>query len=311
MIHVLTHGNCYDGFGAYWSARRYLEQKEIKDVKYNTAVYGGKLENPKDSLVVFIDFCPEDKKLLNELQQNNLVIILDHHVTAQENLKDATKLDFNFDEVLNKFKAGEKGLYCLFDMDQSGAGIAYRYFFQTDVVPNMIRLIEDRDTWKFKYKESKDFHSYLLSKPFDYDVWTKVFEDSSDKEKFSAIIKAGEALTEYSDQIVSKICALASVQTVAGLEVGFVNTTSHWAEVGEFMVQKKNLDYSIAFTIDFSLGMIKGSIRRPTGLDCTKLAEHFGGGGHKGAAGFSVSISKGIQNTIYEIEEWIANNKDL
>ncbi len=311
MIYINTHGQCYDGFGAYWSARRYLEQKGLTDVKYNTAVYGGKLETPKDSLVVFIDFCPEDKNLLNELQKNNLVIILDHHVTAQKNLEGAAKLDFDFDGVLAKYEAGEKGLYCLFDMEQSGAGIAYRYFFQTDVVPNMIKLIEDRDIWEFKYKESKDFHSYLLSKPFDYDVWTQVFEDSSNKEKFLAIIEAGKALTEYSEQIVSKICALASVQTIAGLEVGFVNTTSHWAEVGEYMIQKKKLDYSIAFTIDFSLGKIKGSVRRPEGLDCTKLAEHFQGGGHAGASGFSISISMGVQNLMYEIEEWIANNKDL
>ncbi len=304
----MTHGQCYDGFGAYWSARRYLEQKEIRDVKYSTAVYGGKLETPKDSLVVFIDFCPEDKALLSELSKNNLVIILDHHVTAQKNLEGAAKLDFNFDQVLSKFESGEKGLYCLFDMEQSGAGIAYRYFFQTDIVPNMIRLIEDRDIWEFKYKESKDFHSYLLSKPFDYGVWTTVFEESSDKEKFKEIIIKGKALSEYSEQVVEKICALASVQTINGMEVGFVNTTSHWAEVGEYMIQKKNLDYSIAFTVDFTLGKIKLSIRRPEGLDCTLLAGHFDGGGHAGAAGASVSISKGIQNTIHEIEEWLTEN---
>ena len=195
-------------------------------------------------------------------------------------------------------------------MDQSGAGIAYRYFFETEEVPTMIKLIEDRDLWKFKYKESKDFHSYLLSKPFDCDVYTKIFEESSNEETLKDIIKKGEALSEYSAEVVKKICDLASFQYINGRKCGFVNTTSHWAEVGEYMIEHFGLDYSIAFTVDFKLGAIKGSIRRPKGLDCTILAEHFGGGGHKGAAGFSVSISKGIEEVMYDIDAFIYDNRD-
>lgn len=308
-INVYYHGNCYDGMGAFWSAKRYLDMNGFNAV-FKTAVYGGKIDLPKDSLVVFIDFCPSLDEI-NTLSESNLVIVLDHHVTAREHLQGIKKLDFSFEEVCARYGSGERGVYCLFDMNQSGAGIAYRYFFQTEIVPNMIKLIEDRDIWKFKYKESKDFHSYLLSKPFDYDVYTKIFEDSSDIEKFKDIIKKGEALTEYSKELVKKICDLASFQTINGLKVGFVNTTSHWAEIGEYMIENFKLDYSVAFTVDFKLGQIKGSIRRPKGLDCTKLAEHFGGGGHSGAAGFSVSISKGIQNVMHEIEEWVSSNKDL
>lgn len=307
MISVYFHGNCYDGMGAFWSAKRFMEQNNY-DAEFKTAVYGGSFGFPKDKLVVFIDYCPTLEQL-KELEKDNLVVILDHHDTAERHLVGVPKLEIPFNEVYSKHEAGEKGTYCLFDMNQSGAGIAYRYFFQTDVIPNMIKLIEDRDTWKFKYKETKDFHSYLLSKPFDYDVYTKIFEDSSDLKIFKEIIKKGEALTEYSVEVVKKICDLATFRMINGYKCGFVNTTSHWAEVGEYMVEHLGADYSVAFTLDFKLGLIKGSIRRPKGLNCTPLAEHFGGGGHPGAAGFSAAMSRSIEQLTNDIEDYINKEK--
>lgn len=306
MINAYYHSNCYDGYGAYWALRTYLQLNNLK-AEYYPVTYGNKIEVPKNSLCIFSDFCPDSEEVLKEFSDNNLVIILDHHKTAEDKLLNKPKLDFSFNTVLDKYNKGEKGLYCLFDMNQSGAGITYRYMFNNSDVPNMIKLIEDRDLWKFAYSESKYFHAYLTSKPFDYDTYNNILNDSSTREGLLKIIESGKSLVEYSDSLVSKICEPIIIKEVNGKRVGIVNVTSHWAEAGEYSVNKYKLDYYVSLTLNFKDNLIKGSVRRPNGLSTIPLAERFKGGGHKGASGFALPMSYGIEKLMEEIFEFVAN----
>jgi nanoRNase/pAp phosphatase (c-di-AMP/oligoRNAs hydrolase) len=70
-----------------------------------------------------------------------------------------------------------------------------------------------------------------------------------------------------------------------GVKYAFFNTTSHWAEVGEYAVEKLGVDYSFAITVNMKDKQIKGSIRAAKGANCLPLATALGGGGHPGAAG--------------------------
>lgn len=315
MINVVYHANCYDGFGSMWSAKRALDYMQ-RDVTYSARAHGEDEEQVKNKIIVFVDFCPK-RPVLNLLGKDNLVLVLDHHISAQEDVlgirKDGSKIegveplpkmDRDFTDYLEDFESGLRGVYCTFDMNKSGAGITYRYFHKTDRLNQMIKFIEDRDIWKFEFGEAtKAFHAYLLSQPFDYDVWTQLAEESEDHDKLEEIINSGKGILKYCDQLVKNIVEPAKYYEVNGKKYAIFNTTSHWAEVGEEVYNNSDVDYSIALTIDYSKNQIRGSVRSRPDVDCLPIAKHFGGGGHSQACGFQLPLTTSPAEIIEKIDE--------
>jgi nanoRNase/pAp phosphatase (c-di-AMP/oligoRNAs hydrolase) len=291
---VNWHGNCYDGFGAMWSAKQAFDtmgDPNLANAEYIPSFYGKDKTDFKDQLVIYVDYCPK-RNVIDALSKDNLVLVIDHHATAQENLKGLPEIDTNFQDYYTQFKQGLRGAYAKFDMTKSGAGLAYRYFHDTDRLPNLIKFVEDRDLWKFKYGDNtKAFHAYLLSQPFEYEKWTKVSEAAEDHTGLDAIIKKGNSVLEYCHQLVANIVEPAQVYEVNGVKYALFCTSSHWAEVGEYACEKLDLDYSIALTIDFKQNQTRGSIRPKKGTNCLPLANSLGGGGHAGAAGFQMPLN--------------------
>lgn len=302
VINVLYHSNCYDGFGAMWATRRFLEQEyPHRDIRYQPAEYGVDYTF-ENSMVIYVDFCPK-RGTIERISRDNLVLILDHHKTAQADTLGLPTIDRKFSSYLKMLDEGNRGVFCKFDMDQSGAGISYRYFHD-DNIPPLIKYIEDRDLWRFRYPDTRAFHNYLLSRRFDYSEWNDIHERSVSG-GIDAILGQGNQILEYNKQLVANICKNASIHQTSLYKYGYINTNSHWSEVGEYMLEHFNLDVSIGLTIDFKLGLIKGSIRsRPT-IDITPLAQKFGGGGHKNACGFTVAISRGLVTLMNDIEDFM------
>jgi nanoRNase/pAp phosphatase (c-di-AMP/oligoRNAs hydrolase) len=261
------------------------------------------VQTSKTKMIIYVDYCPK-RHIIDALAKDNLILIIDHHETAQEAIQGIKKgkkvegieplpeIDTDFQDYYTQFTQGLRGVYAKFDMTKSGAGLAYRYFHNTDRLPNMIKFVEDRDLWKFKYGDNtKAFHAYLLSQPFEYSKWTKVSEAAEDHDGLDAIIKKGNSVLEYCNQLVANIVEPAMVYEVNGVKYALFCTSSHWAEVGEFACEKYDLDYSIALTIDFKQNQTRGSIRPKKGTDCLPLASFLGGGGHAGAAGFQMPLN--------------------
>ena len=84
------------------------------------------------------------------------VIVLDHHITALNNLA-------GLDQEL-------KNLTLHLDMNQSGAMLAWRYFHNVPA-PRLIECVQDRDLWQWQLAESYDLNTGLMSYPFDFNQW--------------------------------------------------------------------------------------------------------------------------------------------
>jgi uncharacterized protein len=311
MIIVNWHHGCYDGFGSMWSAKRALDvmgHPDFANAEYVASSYGNDRTDYQDKLLVYVDYCPK-LGVIEELAKNNLVLVLDHHKTAKAELDGIPKIDANFEEYHTRFIQGHRGAYALFDMNRSGAGITYDYFNQgSEKRPNMIKFIEDRDLWAFRFGDkTKAFHAYLLSQPFDYNEWTKIFEQAESHEGLERIINKGMAVLEYGNQLVKNIVDTATVHEAGNTKYAFFNTTSHWAEVGEYAVHTLGVDYSVSLTFDSKKNQIRGSVRGKKGKDCTKIAGFFQGGGHAGAAGFQVPISESPMTIKNRIDTYFEN----
>jgi oligoribonuclease NrnB/cAMP/cGMP phosphodiesterase (DHH superfamily) len=75
-------------------------------------------------MVYILDFSYDEETLRN-LYKKVEVVVLDHHKTAEKDLKDLS--------------------FAKFDMNKSGAMMAWEYFHPEKEVPLMIRYIQDRD----------------------------------------------------------------------------------------------------------------------------------------------------------------------
>jgi len=119
---VIYHHPCMDGMGAAFAA----EYGCYQELTYWKASYGG--DPPwdliTDKYVLLVDFSYKRDVLLEMKQKAKRLIILDHHKSAEVDLE------------------GIEGAF--FDMNQSGATMAWRYFHDTPI-PLFLRYIQDHD----------------------------------------------------------------------------------------------------------------------------------------------------------------------
>ena len=257
---ILYHSNCYDGFGAAFAAWKYFgTTAEYRPVGYNKPI-------PVDAHsfrhVYIVDFSYPREELIR-LADSTRVVVLDHHKTAEENLRG---LD-------------HPNLEIVFDMNRSGAGITWDYFHDT-LRPLLIDHIQDRDLWKFQMEGSKEVHAALVSYPFDFKL-----RDTFEVEKLKT---EGVALLRMYAQLVEKICQKPWFANIGGYDVPVVNTTVAWSEVGEFLLKKyPDAPFVASFTEFEDITM--WSLRSKEEFDVSAIAKQFGGGGHKNAAGFKIA----------------------
>lgn len=155
--------------------------------------------------------------------------------------------------------------------------------------PAAVTYIGDKDLWKFDYLETKAFNAgfSLMVKTPDNSLWEELlgseYEDTVNK-----MIALGELLLEAQNHKLQKAFDRGVDCTFHNLKARLVNTTGNISELGEFIYKKPEYDIAIMWQaveemVVFSLRSDSGNPESP---DCAKIAQQYGGGGHKNAAGF-------------------------
>jgi hypothetical protein len=117
-----------DGFGAAYSAWSQLGT----NVTYYAAEHG--MPPPPDTeirgkRIGIFDFSYK-KSIINEIEEKaELVVVVDHHISAKQDL-------------IGHGDAKERNYH--FDMDKSGARLAWEFFNPEQKVPLLIRYVEDQ-----------------------------------------------------------------------------------------------------------------------------------------------------------------------
>lgn len=277
MRYVIYHGNCPDGFGAAFAAHMKFGED---GTKYLPAVYGedtlGMITFTPEDEVYIVDFSFKRNILLALKDTVKTLVVLDHHKTAEEDLRG---LDF-----------------CVFDMKRSGALITYDYFFPKGTERAFFEYISDRDLWTWKLSQSNEINSYLMSFEYTFENYSKLLNEFMGS-GFDGMVTAGEAIIRVNDKNVNMICSQAerlSWMIPTGdwdnfpntYEVALVNATSHWSDVGQRLIElNPGVDFSMSY-FKTNSGKYKYSLRSKGDFDVSIIAKAFGGGGHKNAAGF-------------------------
>lgn len=276
---IFYHHPCVDGNMGFVIAKQYYE-KLGKEVKYEPCGIGKiNIDGIENECILFIDITV-NKQIMVKLMEKNKILILDHHKTAMENLKDIPEA--------NK----------VFDMKKSGATLAWNYFHPTEEAPLVVKYVEDRDIWTRKLKNNELFYAWFYKLPSTYEEYVKYFDNNlfsdaiglnTNEETELVGTKAGN-YRQVDEYYIKE--ALNYTSTPQFLEIGdkyyyVANTNSMVlkSEIGNLLFEKyKLIDFSCVTSNNMNNTHI--SLRSiPTAADVGEVAKVYGGGGHSEASG--------------------------
>lgn len=273
-IMVLYHAGCPDGFGSAWSFwRRYGEKADYVPVKH-----GESPPDVKGRKVFVVDFSYPRTILLQMNEDAESLTVLDHHISAQKDLGD---LDF-----------------CHFDMNHSGAYLSWVHLFGEDNVPLLISYIEDRDLWKWELDSSMEILSAVDAFKKDFKTWDRLssFLDAVNSITWAKVRSMGEGILKYKDTLIASMSRHQYRIDILEYNVPVINVPFFQSEIASDMAEGE--DFSAAYYYDGE-GYCFSLRSRDDGVDVSKIASCFGGGGHRNAAGFRVvdlKMLKGVSD---------------
>jgi uncharacterized protein len=284
---VITHASCQDGHGAAWAAwKRWGDA-----VQYLPCSYGDSA--PVDAVmgknVLVADFSWKQDVMRKLGTVVETMIVVDHHKSAQGELQEwATPADWLCRQPANFIERtdfGSKAIIAHFDMEKSGARMAWEFCHPCVEVPRLIEHIEDRDLWRFKLPDTRAVHAAISS--FDFEFW--LFDDFA--ADLDLVIGEGRAILRAHDRQVKELCEFSYEAEIGGISgVRVLNAPYFFAsDCGHKLLEMFPDAPFAAVWSRRSDGKDQYSLRaRAGGVDVSKVAEKFGGGGHAAASGFAV-----------------------
>lgn len=258
---VLYHAGCPDGFGGAWAAWRKMKNKaEYIPVNYQ-APYP---EEVRGANVYMVDFCYKPDVMEQIKKVASSITVIDHHKTARPALRFS-------DEHL-------------FNMKHSGAVLSWKYFHPKKPIPKLLSYIEDTDIWKFKLPASKEIFEAIYSYQFSFEMFNKLASECDKPAGRSRLAKEGKTLLRKLERTTKNIVASAEEIKFEGYKCLMANAPRDVSHLGHALVVKKP---PIGIVWSRRGNKILISLRSNGKVDVSKIAEKYGGGGHKAAAGFS------------------------
>jgi oligoribonuclease NrnB/cAMP/cGMP phosphodiesterase (DHH superfamily) len=262
---VIYHNNCYDGVTAAWVCWKVFGY----EATYIPCNYSDAPPDVKGKDVFIVDFSFKRPILEKMREEANSLVILDHHKTAQDDLKDFPG--------------------ALFDMNRSGAGITWDWFFPNAERSRLVNYIEDRDLWKFLLPSSKKVNAFIQSFDIDLETWIHNVVPAFTMRSLEEIVKEGESLLRLEDKYIKQICNNAELKTVGIYTGPYVQTAILMSEVCDYLIKNYPGNYPFAwYSFKRKDGKYQYGLRSRSDFDVSIIAKSFKGGGHKQAAGFEL-----------------------
>lgn len=278
---IIYHARCMDGLVAFWAALRRWPDAEGYPAHHGSAP---PYDLAAERMVLIVDFSYPRAQLLELQARAEVLIVLDHHKTAREDLE---------------------GLeFCLFDMDKSGARLAWEWACPGAMSPKLIDYVEDRDLWRWKLPNSKEINASLRALEPDVAMLDQLRRELAHSP--SEHIVAGRAILRAQEQMVQQHLGRAErwaiwlPNRIDKVEVWGVNASVLPSEIGGALASAEGSP-GIGMTYYRKAdGEWLYSLRSRSDLDCSHIAKALGGGGHAQAAGFRGPFSPDETNSPFE-----------
>lgn len=305
-IAVLYHADA-DGFGAAYAAHHALS--ESHEMLFIAVQYGEEppyLElNAFDPDQIYILDFSYKAPVLNEFMSRFLAtVVIDHHKSAAEDLVEFPEIqvvDFHEAEgVQTPIFSGVRVF-----QENSGCVLAWLFFNPNEPIPEILHYVQDRDLWKFELEHSKEINAFIATMPETFEAWLDFY--------MPLAYDAGKAIIAFRDKQIegrvkgAEVVAFddsevlsGTIQKVFGREdvqgvlprIPVVNASENISELGDALCHAyPDAPFSMSYC-DRPGGLRSYSLRSRNGFDVSVVAKALGGGGHAGAAGFTLPAPK-------------------
>lgn len=269
----IYHGNCADGFAAAWAVRQAYGEENLD---FHAGVYQDPPPDVAGRMVLMVDFSYKRPVLLEMSKTAKNIIVLDHHKTAEEDLRNIA------------LETEGCPINVVFDMNRSGAGITWDYFHPGRERPALIDHIEDRDLWRFSLRGTREIQANVFSYPYDFKAWDWLMEQPVEE-----LRKDGEAIERKHFKDIREMLKVVTrdmlvggfIVPVANLPYTLTSDAGHILAKGEGTDQAPEHPFAACYW-DTPKGRVFSLRSAEGGIDVSAIAKQYGGGGHKHASGF-------------------------
>lgn len=276
----IYHGKCADGFTAAWAVHKALGP----GVDYHPGVYGEAPPDVTDRDVIMVDFSYKRAVLDDMDGVARSVLILDHHKTAAEDLAGYTPAP-NYDAWRM-----ETGIAAIFDMDRSGAQIAWDYFNCDWPRPLLVDYVGDRDLWRFNLPRSREVNAYVFAHEYSFENWDGLSRLLQGDLGVLTVADMGEAIEKKHHKDVAELVEVTRrTMRIGGRDMPVANIPyTLTSDAGNLMAKH---DQGVAACYwDTPNGRVFSLRSTADGPDVSAIAKQYGGGGHKNASGFQMPL---------------------
>ena len=261
---VLYHAGCDDGFGAAYA----IWLKHGYQAEYIPVQYGQPFpEVSPDETVYVVDFS-YSRDILQRVADRCKLVVLDHHKTAMDDLADLP--------------------FAHFDMNKSGAVLAWEYFHPNEPLPLLLSYVQDYDLWNKELPHTDENKAWRSSFPPTFCSWQEMALIVSRNDNWKT---EGKAILRSQKMQMQRSLSQAFEVTIEPHLVLAVNETQYSSEVAGELAKDTRYPFGACFFVRGD-GLKIWSLRSDRSLgdfDVSAVAKMRGGGGHRNAAGFKES----------------------
>ena len=278
----IYHAGCPDGFGAAWAARHCWGA----DARYIARAHDDEFDPDRflDEIVVFADISLNNDRLRALAEVAGELVILDHHVTARDHFAS----DPSVENLLI-----ERGHRVHFDLDHSGATLAWDYFHPDEPPPELLRYVEDQDLWNWKLPHSQEINAAIGAHPRTFDSWDELASRPIDE-----LIAEGRPLVRANRIEVERAVHHAHPVAIGSERIEAVNARQPRAAIGHELAKRAAFGKPWGIVYRVVGNHVDCSIYSLGDLDVSAIATRFGGGGHRNAAGFSLTLRRWLDEFV-------------
>jgi len=277
---VCFYHNDLDGITSAAIVNKKFKVKKFIPVGYNLPFPVEKIT--KKEKVYVVDYSPDKVEIFEHIHNLTPYFIwIDHHASSIRKFKDF------------EFLGGKRG-----SSDPAACRLTWSFCYPKVDIPLFVKLVSDFDAWKYRHGDQTknliaalDFVEYANLNPESNHFWSEVLNNSkSAKKKVDELCIVGERVRasiekyrkEYAEEYAFEV-------EFEGLNCIAANRRDGGSLLFQIF-KNKNYDAMISFQYcGRSRAWTFSIYSTQLHVDCSIIAEKYGGGGHKGAAGFTTS----------------------
>jgi len=171
--------------------------------------------------------------------------------------------------------------------------LAWKHFHPDDPLPELLGYVEDQDLWSWKLPRSEEVNAAIASYPREFDVWNELAS-----RPLQELAREGEPILRANRMDVQRALRSAHPLAMGTRRVEAVNSQVLRSALGHELAKRAAFGRPWGLVYRINGERVDASIYSIGDLDVSKVAAEFGGGGHRNAAGFSVSLRAWLENFV-------------